>query len=71
MHATDAIVVDMQEALHAAEAGMARIHRKVPLQQSLPHQLIHGDLNASNVRRMRTTAMWPCSTLSLSPGICA
>jgi homoserine kinase type II len=49
LHAADAIVVDMQEALHAAEAGMARIHRKVPLLQSLPHQLIHGDLNASNV----------------------
>ncbi len=49
LHAADAIVADMQEALHAAEAGMARIHKKVPLLQSLPHQLIHGDLNASNV----------------------
>lgn len=49
LHAAEAIVADMQEALHAAEAGMARIHRKVPLLQTLPHQLIHGDLNASNV----------------------
>lgn len=49
LHAAGAIVADMPEALLAAEAGMARIHGKVPLLQSLPHQLIHGDLNASNV----------------------
>lgn len=49
LHAEDAIVADMQEALNAAEAGMEQIHRKLSLLQSLPHQLIHGDLNASNV----------------------
>ena len=33
----------------AVEAGMEQVHRKLPLLQKLPHQLIHGDLNASNV----------------------
>lgn len=49
LHATDSIVADMQEALTAVEVGMEQVHRKLPLLQKLPHQLIHGDLNASNV----------------------
>ncbi len=40
---------DLGEALDVVEAGLIDLHRRVPALQALPHQLIHGDLNASNV----------------------
>lgn len=45
----DAIVSDLPDALHAAETELARLQEQVEVFRSLPHQLIHGDLNASNV----------------------
>lgn len=40
---------DLGAALDVVEAGLLDLHRRVPVLQALPHQLIHGDLNASNV----------------------
>ena len=40
---------DLGEALDVVEAGLIDLHRRVPALQALPHQLIHGDLNATNV----------------------
>lgn len=42
-------LADLGEALGVVETGLIDLHCRVPALQALPHQLIHGDLNASNV----------------------